>query len=193
MDWLAHPHHEKGLPNQQHEQKRMSRTQLVQRAPGQVEDFIEIAQVGVSYAYRVRTYLMAFTKHSQTNQHRRMAKRQLLLTAQEISQLAVAEQQTEDKHARVRYLAIRLYGQSWPMKKIQEVTQAAESTIHQWAMAYRADGLEGLRSKWTGKSANKLSDEQHQQIRERLHQYRPVDLHLSERVHWTVSDLRSWF
>jgi transposase len=102
--------------------------------------------------------------------------------------LAVAEQQTEDKHARVRYLAIRLYG-SWPMKKIQEVAQAGESTIRQWAMAYRADGLEGLRSKWTGKNANKLSDEQQQQIRERLHQYRPVDLHLSERIYWTVSDL----
>lgn len=127
-----------------------------------------------------------------------MAKRQLHLTAQEITQLAVAEQQTEDKHARVRYLAIRLYGQSWPMKAIQEVTQAGESTIRQWAMAYRADGLEGLRSKWTGKSANKLTNEQRQQIRERLHQYRPMDLHfLSDGSYWTVSDLRAavekWF
>jgi len=126
-----------------------------------------------------------------------MAKRQLHLTAEEITQLAVAEQQTDDKHARVRYLAIRLYGQSWPMKKIQEVTQAGESTIRQWAMAYRADGLEGLRSKWTGKNANKLSDEQQQLIRERLQQYRPVDLHLSERIYWTVNDLRvaveKWF
>lgn len=38
---------------------------------------------------------------------------------------------------------------------------------------------------------------QRQQIRERLHQYRPVDLRLSEGLYWTVSDLRiaveQWF
>ena len=58
-------------------------------------------------------------------------------------------------------------------------------------------GIKGLRSKSQGKNANKLSDEQRQQIKERLQQYRPVDLHLSAGEYWTVSDLRvaveQWF
>jgi hypothetical protein len=58
-------------------------------------------------------------------------------------------------------------------------------------MAYRTSGVAGLRLKWNGKNANKLTDEQ------RLHQYRPVDLHLSKREYWTMNDLRvaieQWF
>lgn len=126
-----------------------------------------------------------------------MAKRQLHLSEHEIAQLAVAEQQTDDKHARTRYQAIRLYGQGWSIKTIQEVTQAGESTIRQWAMAYRAEGLTGLCSKWSGKNANKLTDEQRAQIKQNLHEYRPVDLHLSAGEYWTVSDLgvavEQWF
>jgi transposase len=126
-----------------------------------------------------------------------MAKRQLQLTKHEIGQLAAAEQSTSDPHARSRYQAMRLYGQGWGMQSIQEITQAGESTIRQWAMRYRAEGIEGLRSKWQGKNASKLTDEQRQQLRERLQEYRPVDYQLSGGVYWTVSDLRmavqQWF
>lgn len=126
-----------------------------------------------------------------------MAKRQLQLRELEITRLAAAEQATNDKHARTRYQAIRLYGQGWAIETIQEITQAGESTIRQWAMNYRAEGLNGLRSQWTGKNANKLTGEQREQIKQRLHEYRPVDLHLSTGEYWTVSDLRvaveQWF
>jgi transposase len=64
-------------------------------------------------------------------------------------------------------------------------------------MAYRAEGVAGLRSKGQGQNANKLTDQQRQQIRERLQQYGPVDLHLSTGEYWTVSDLgvavAQWF
>lgn len=126
-----------------------------------------------------------------------MAKRQLQLSELEVTRLAAAEQATDDKHARTRYQAIRLYGQGWAIETIQAITQAGESSIRQWAMRYRAEGLEGLRSQWTGKNANKLSEEQREQIKQRLHQYRPVDLHLSAGEYWSVSDLRvaveQWF
>jgi transposase len=126
-----------------------------------------------------------------------MAKRQLQLTQTEIGQLVLAEQQTNDRQARTRYLATRLYGQGWPIKTVQEVTQASTSGIRLWAMLYRAHGLEGLRSHWTGQNAAKLSREQRTSLKERLHHSRPVDLHISQAQFWTVSDLRimvtRWF
>lgn len=126
-----------------------------------------------------------------------MAKRQLHLTEQEIEQFRDAEARTRDVHELKRLQAIRLYGTGMALVDIQHITGAGESTIRQWAMAYRAEGLSGLRSKWHGQNANKLSDEQRQQIKQRLQQYRPVDLQLSSGEYWTVSDLRvaveQWF
>ena len=92
---------------------------------------------------------------------------------------------------------MRLYGSGVGLASIMELVGAGESTIRQWAMAYRAQGIAGLRSKWQGKNANKLTDQQRQQIQERLQQYCPLDLRLSEGIYWTVSDLRmaveQWF
>ena len=126
-----------------------------------------------------------------------MAKRQLELTAAEIGQFRQAEVRTRNVRDLKRLQAIRLYGSGVALRDIMEMVGAGESTIRQWAMAYRVEGLAGLQSKWQGKNANKLSDEQRQQLKERLQQYRPVDLHLSAGEYWTVSDLRvaveQWF
>ena len=126
-----------------------------------------------------------------------MAKRQLHLTEEEIGQFRATEAQTRDVHELKRLQAIRLYGSGVRLADIQALVGAGESTIRQWAMAYHTDGLVGLRSKWHGKNANKLTDAQREQIKQRLHQYRPVDLHLSAGAYWTVSDLRlaveQWF
>jgi len=119
-----------------------------------------------------------------------MAKRQIHLTEQEIGQLREAETHSDDKHARQRFQAIRLYGQGWPLKQIMDIVMAGESTIRQWAMAYRAKGLEGLRWQWQGQNANKLTEAQRQQVKARLHDYRPVDLHISQNEYWTVRDVR---
>lgn len=126
-----------------------------------------------------------------------MGKRQLELTEKEIGQFREAETRTRDVYELKRLQAMRLYGSGVRLVAIQKLVGAGESTIRQWAMAYRASGFAGLRSKWHGKNANKLTDEQREQIKQRLHQYRPVDLHLSTREYWTVSDLRvgveQWF
>lgn len=126
-----------------------------------------------------------------------MAKRQLQLTEQEIGQFRYAETRTRDVHELKRLQAIRMYGTGMRLVDIQNITGAGESSIRQWAMAYRAEGLSGLRSKWQGKNASKLTDEQRQQIKQRLQEYRPVDLQVSVGEYWTVSDLRvaveQWF
>jgi transposase len=126
-----------------------------------------------------------------------MGKRQLELTAAEIGAFRQAEAQTRDGHELKRLQAMRLYGSGVRLVEIMELVGAGESTIRQWAMAYRAAGSVGLRSKWQGNNAHKLTVAQRALVRERLRQYRPVDLHLSEAVYWTVSDLRvavkTWF
>lgn len=126
-----------------------------------------------------------------------MGKRHLHLAEQEIGQFRAAEAQTRAGRALKRLQASRLYGSRRALVDIQQITGAGENTIRQWTMAYRASGLAELRSKWHGKNANKLTDEQRQQIKQRLHHYRPVDLHLSAGEYWAVSDLRvaveRWF
>ena len=126
-----------------------------------------------------------------------MGKRQIDLTEAEIMQFRQAEAQTRDGYELRRLQAIRLYGSGVRLADIMDVVGAGASSIRQWAMTYRAEGVGGLRSKWQGKNANKLTAEQRALVKAQLHQYRPVDLHLSEGVYWTVSDLRvaveQWF
>jgi transposase len=49
--------------------------------------------------------------------------------------------------------------------------------------------VEGLRERRAGGNRGLLTQEQRAAIAEKLHQYRPVDLKLSRREAWTVSDL----
>jgi len=107
-----------------------------------------------------------------------MAKRQFHLNEQEIAQLRRAEALTRDIHEFKRLQATRLYGSGVAVTKILEVVGCGASSVRQWAMAYNADGVAGLRSHWKGGNANKLTAPQRAHIKERLHQYRPVDLHL---------------
>lgn len=126
-----------------------------------------------------------------------MAKRQLQLTEAEIGQFRQAEAEARDVRELKRLQAIRLYGSGIQLRDIMDIVGAGESTIRQWAMAYRAQGVVGLRSRWQGNNAHKLTGEQRVLVKERLQQYRPVDLRLSEGFYWTVSDLRvaveKWF
>jgi len=119
-----------------------------------------------------------------------MAKRQLNLSETEIGQLRQAEAKTRDVRELKRLQAVRLYGSGVNLRDIMTMVGAGESTIRQWAMSYRSEGVTGLSSKWQGKNANKLTDEQRQQLKERLHTYSPIDLQISQSAYWTVSDLR---
>jgi transposase len=126
-----------------------------------------------------------------------MGKRQIDLTEAEIMTFRQAEAQTRDGDELRRMQATRLYGSGVGLAEIMDIVGAGASSIRQWAMTYRAEGIGGLRSKWQGKNANKLSAEQRALVKARLHQYRPVDLHLSAGRYWTVNDLRvaveQWF
>jgi len=129
-------------------------------------------------------------KRPQMMYNERMAKRQFVLNETEIGQFRQAEQQTRDVHELKRLQAVRLYGSGVSLAEIVNIVGCGQSSARQWVQAYQQRGLEGLRSHWRGGNANKLSQQQRAEIRQRLHQYRPVDLHLSQGQFWTVSDLR---
>ena len=63
-----------------------------------------------------------------------------------------------------------------------------------WCAAYRTSGVDGLKSKWQGANALKLSREQRSDLKKRLDAYRPdqviePELRISQGQFWTVSDL----
>lgn len=119
-----------------------------------------------------------------------MAKRRFQLSEAEVQQFQQAEQQTRDVHELKRLQAVRWYGSGVSMSSILKLMACGESSVRQWAQHYRQQGLEALRSHWKGGNANKLTRQQRVAIRERLHQYRPVDVQISQGQFWTVSDLR---
>lgn len=124
-----------------------------------------------------------------------MAKRQFILSSEEIKELEQAERQTRDVRELRRLQAVRLYGQGIATQTITELVQCSDRRIREWSQKYKQGGVEGLRSQWQGENALKLNREQRVDLKQRLHQYRPdevisSDLRISQGQFWTVSDLK---
>ena len=124
-----------------------------------------------------------------------MAKRQFQLTEDEIMALRQAEAQTLDVRELKRLQTVRLYGMGEPVAIIQKLVGCGPDSPRQWARRYRQGGLEALRIVWSSGNANKLTDEQRQDLFEKLAQYTPEqviapDVRVERGAFWTVSDLQ---
>jgi transposase len=118
-----------------------------------------------------------------------MRTRALKLTETDVAALKQAEQETK-RPSELRWMqAVRLFGSGMAVEQVMEVTGLSERTIQRQAARFRATGVAGLRERRVGGNRALLTEAQRAQIAEKLHQYRPVDLHLSQRDYWTVSDL----
>lgn len=123
-----------------------------------------------------------------------MAKRQFQLTEEEIGAFRQAEAQTRDVRELKRLQAVRLYGSGESVDTIQKLVGCGPASPRQWAIAYRRGGLVGLKSRWAVGNANKLSDEQRQDLFAKLEQYSPAqviapNVRVEHGSFWTVSDL----
>ena len=123
-----------------------------------------------------------------------MAKRQFVLNDEEQKALRRAEGQTQDARALKRLQAVRLYGSGYAVSEISSITGCSWRAMMDWCRAYRASGVDGLKSKWQGENALKLSREQRADLKKRLDAYRPdqviaPELRISQGQFWTVSDL----
>jgi transposase len=118
-----------------------------------------------------------------------MRTRALKLTEPEVAALRQAEQQTKRPNELRWMQAVRLFGSGMAVEQVVEVTGLSERTIQRQAARFREAGVEGLRERRVGGNRALLTAAQRAEIAEKLHQYRPVDLKVSQRQYWTVSDL----
>ncbi|NJL54883.1 transposase [bacterium] len=124
-----------------------------------------------------------------------MAKRQFQLSEAEIVAFRQAEAQTRDVRELKRLQAVRLYGSGESVDTIQKLVGCGPASPRQWVIKYRRGGLTALKSHWAVGNAKKLSDEQHQDLFEKLEQYSPEqviapDVRVQRGIFWTVSDLQ---
>jgi len=118
-----------------------------------------------------------------------MRTRALRLTEAEVAALKQAEQETK-RPSELRWMqAVRLFGSGMAVEQVMEVTGLSERTIQRQAARFREEGIAGLRERRVGGNRALLTDQQRAELAAKLHQYRPVDLKVSERIYWTVSDL----
>jgi transposase len=124
-----------------------------------------------------------------------MGDRAFSLSEQEVVDLQRAEDATGDARALKRLQAVRLYGTGQPVSIIQALVGCSWRALMDWCRAYRARGLDGLKSHWRGENALKLTRAQRADLKARVNAYRPdqvlsAELRISQGQFWTVSDLK---
>lgn len=125
----------------------------------------------------------------------KMAKRQFQLSEQENKAFQEAERQTRDAYELKRLQAVRLYGSGTASSEIRRMVGCGERSIRQWSQRYRQAGWAGLKSRWGGENALKLSRAQRAELKQRLHDTQPgqvmsAEVRISQGQFWTVSDLQ---
>jgi len=73
-----------------------------------------------------------------------MAKRKFKLTEAERKEVLKAYQVSKDAGTRTRYQAVRLYGEGYAEKEIEQITGCSRTSLMEWCRAYRADRSQGL-------------------------------------------------
>src|SRR5258708_15540005 len=101
-----------------------------------------------------------------------MAKRQFRLSEVEIAAFRQAEQETRDVYELKRLQAVRLYGSGMSGQSIEALVGCVGRSVRVWTQRYQESGLSGLRSRWQGENALKLSPEQRARFEGVLHEYR---------------------
>ena len=123
-----------------------------------------------------------------------MAKRHFHPSETEERALLSAFGDGKDGPTRTRYQALRLYGQDYATEEIERITGICRSTLMDWVRKYRLGSLEALKDHRLGGNRALLTDEQLQDLKERLHTYCPQQLFGSTAASasgqfWTVTDL----
>ena len=123
-------------------------------------------------------------------------KRQFQLTEQEQQTLMDAYEKSPNGPTRTRLQAVRLYGSGYSVEAIREITGCSRRTLLRWCQQYCLEGTAGLTDKRLGGNRAFLSDAQLDDVCQKLHQYRPIDVLGAADVatdsgqHWTIPDLK---
>jgi len=104
-----------------------------------------------------------------------MAKRKFTLTQAELKELLQAYRICKDAATRIRYQAVRLYGEGYPEREIEQITGCSRTSLMEWCRAYREDHSQGLVDKRAGGNRAKLSRFEIEALQQVLHQYTPKE------------------
>lgn len=123
-----------------------------------------------------------------------MPRERIQITEEQSKELQRAYQETHDAARRTRNQALRLYGAGYAVSEICLITGCSRSSLMNWWRKYRNQGLSGLDDHRDGRNRAKLSQEQIQELTEKLHLYSPHDLfgwqtRTASGQHWLVEDL----
>jgi len=123
-----------------------------------------------------------------------MAKRKFELTEVERKELLKAYQASKDAGTRTRYQAVRLYGEGYAEKEIEQITGCSRTSLMEWCRAYRADHSQGLVDHRVGGNSAKLGKMQIKELQQKMHHYTPRELFGTnastvDGQFWTVEDL----
>jgi transposase len=118
-----------------------------------------------------------------------MATRQFHLSEEAVDELERAEKATKRSSELRRMQVVRWYGSGQPVRQIAELSRMSIRGILNCVARYRERGVAGLYDYQQTGNRTLLSEAARADIAEKLHQYRPVDLGISQQTYWTVSDL----
>ena len=104
-----------------------------------------------------------------------MAKHKFQLSESDRQQLIQAYALCQDGPTRTRYQAVRLYGDGYVVRDIEQITGCSRTSLLEWCRAYRHEALHGLVDKRAGGNCAKLAPLQVEDLAQRLHQYTPGD------------------
>ncbi len=124
-----------------------------------------------------------------------MRKRQFKLNEAEVKALQGAYHNSDDPLARIRFQAVRLYGQGYQVEEIERICGCSRPSLLEWCRDYRQEGLAGLLDHRQGGNAAKLKPLQLEALQALLQRYTPAQLFgqancCGDGVFWTVPDLQ---
>lgn len=123
-----------------------------------------------------------------------MRKQSFHLTSDQLNELQGAYQACDDGTTKMRYQAVRLYGQGYPSAEVMAITGCSRTSLLKWCRRYRRYGIAGLVDQRSGGNSAKLSANELLQLQCYLQQYKPnqvfgVGHYQGNGEFWTVSDL----
>jgi transposase len=123
-----------------------------------------------------------------------MRNRQFKLSEEARNELRGAYHNCDDPLAKIRFQAVRLYGEGCSTQDIESICGCSRSSLMEWCRAYRRDGVTGLLDHRNGGNHTKLKPHQVAEIQLLLECYTPAQLLGQEQCvgageFWTVPDL----
>jgi transposase len=131
-----------------------------------------------------------------------MNNREFKLNEAEQQAIQQREAITGDVRELKRLQAVRLYGSGTAMSAVVKVVGSSSRSIQRWVQAYQEHGMGGMKPRWQGANAMKLSEAQRMEVVQRIQRYQPdqllnAELRVSEGQFWTVSDVqvavKAWY